>query len=162
SVLQLSTFNLQPAPLLIAASAVFLASTAIFARLAYADGMDPRTFLAVRFIVAAVPLVILAAARRVTFPKGKPLLGLILMGSVGVARRARARPAPVRERRARPSRRAAARRGVLRVPGPLRERPRGDRGRGRAGALPAVLGARSPARGGQVRAAALRTVRLGS
>jgi drug/metabolite transporter (DMT)-like permease len=40
-------------PALVAASAACVGATAVLARLAYTDGTDPRTFLAVRFAVAA-------------------------------------------------------------------------------------------------------------
>jgi drug/metabolite transporter (DMT)-like permease len=77
-------------PLIVAASAVCFASTAILARLAYADGMDPTAFLAVRFASAAVPLGALAVARRVTLPRGEALIGLAAMGAIGYAGQATA------------------------------------------------------------------------
>jgi drug/metabolite transporter (DMT)-like permease len=77
-------------PLLIAVSAVCFAGTAILARLAYADGVDPRTFLALRFAVAGLALVPLAAARRAQVPRGGVLVGLVLMGAVGYAGQATA------------------------------------------------------------------------
>jgi drug/metabolite transporter (DMT)-like permease len=77
-------------PLLVAVSAVCFAGTAILARLAYADGMDPTTFLGVRFAVAGAVVVAPAALRRTALPRGRSLVGLVLMGAVGYAAQATA------------------------------------------------------------------------
>lgn len=54
----------------------------IFARIAYADGVDPFTLLFLRFLFAGIVMLGIALLRRNPFPRGKALLGLILMGSV--------------------------------------------------------------------------------
>ncbi|MCW1968548.1 MAG: DMT family transporter [Anaerolineae bacterium] len=54
----------------------------IFARIAYADGVDPFTLLFLRFLIAGTIMLAIALLRRDVFPRGKTLLGLMLMGSV--------------------------------------------------------------------------------
>ena len=54
----------------------------IFARIAYADGVDPFTLLFLRFLIAGSIMLIIALARHETFPRGKTLFGLIVMGGV--------------------------------------------------------------------------------
>lgn len=54
----------------------------IFARIAYADGVDPFTLLFLRFLIAGSIMLIIALARHETFPRGKTLGGLMVMGGV--------------------------------------------------------------------------------
>jgi drug/metabolite transporter (DMT)-like permease len=68
--------------LLILVSAVCFGSMALCARLAYADGVDTTTLLAVRFVLAALVLALPLAARRIALPRGAALSGYLLMGLV--------------------------------------------------------------------------------
>ena len=68
---------------LVAVSAAAFGSLAIFARYAYADGMDTFTILFLRFALAALLMLILLIARREHLPRGATLLRLIGMGSLG-------------------------------------------------------------------------------
>jgi drug/metabolite transporter (DMT)-like permease len=68
--------------LLILVSAVCFGSLALCARLAYADGVDTATLLAVRFVLAALVLGAPLAARRIALPRGRTLYGYLLMGVV--------------------------------------------------------------------------------
>lgn len=69
--------------LLIIISAISFGALAIFARIAYAAGADPITVLFLRFTIAAVVMVGIMAARRLSFPRGRTLVSLALMGGVG-------------------------------------------------------------------------------
>ena len=51
----------------------------------YDDGADPVGVLAVRFALAGAVLLLLAALRGEALPRGRPLLGLVLLGGVGYA-----------------------------------------------------------------------------
>lgn len=66
-----------------ATSGASFGTLAIFAKIAYADGADPLTVLAVRFAIAGVFLVVLLRLRRERLPRGRTLVGLALMGGVG-------------------------------------------------------------------------------
>ena len=66
-----------------ATSGASFRTLAIFAKIAYADGADPLTVLAVRFAIAGVFLVVLLRLRRERLPRGRTLVGLALMGGVG-------------------------------------------------------------------------------
>lgn len=68
--------------LLILVSAVCFGSMALCARLAYADGVDTTTLLAVRFALAALVLALPLAAGRIALPRGRALYGYALMGLV--------------------------------------------------------------------------------
>ncbi len=68
--------------LLILVSAVCFGSMALCARLAYADGVDTTTLLAVRFVLAALVLALPLAARRIALPRGAVLAGYLLMALV--------------------------------------------------------------------------------
>ena len=68
---------------LVAVSAAAFGSLAIFARYAYADGMDTFTILFLRFALAALLMLILLIARGEHLPRGATLLRLIGMGSLG-------------------------------------------------------------------------------
>lgn len=69
--------------LLVALSAASFGTLAIFARYAYADGMDTFTMLFLRFAFAALLMLVLLAIRRERFPRGATLWQLIGMGAVG-------------------------------------------------------------------------------
>ena len=70
-------------PILIVISAVSFGALPIFARLAYAAGATPTTVLLLRFVLAAVVMVFVMIVRRIPFPRGRVLLGLVLMGGLG-------------------------------------------------------------------------------
>jgi drug/metabolite transporter (DMT)-like permease len=67
------------------ASALCFGSMAIFARVAYASGIDTETLLLLRFAIAAAVLWAILLVRRVPLPRGKGLLVLVGMGAVGYA-----------------------------------------------------------------------------
>jgi drug/metabolite transporter (DMT)-like permease len=71
--------------LLIAISAASFGVMPILARFAYAAGSDPITTLWLRFGIAAMVMTAVMLMRRMPFPRGRVLLGLVLMGAVGYA-----------------------------------------------------------------------------
>lgn len=70
---------------LVVGSAVAFGAMAIFARIAYASGVDTTTLLALRFTLAACLLIALARVRRASMPRGRDLAILVAMGAVGYA-----------------------------------------------------------------------------
>jgi drug/metabolite transporter (DMT)-like permease len=68
---------------LIAVSAASFGAMAIFARLAYEAGANPITVLFLRFTLAAVFMSAVMAAKGTTFPRGRTLMTLLLMGGFG-------------------------------------------------------------------------------
>jgi len=56
---------------------------AIFARLAYEDGVTPITLLFLRFGIASLCILFIMWLRRIPIPRGRVLLGLALMGGIG-------------------------------------------------------------------------------
>src|SRR5512136_1863807 len=56
---------------------------AIFARLAYEDGVTPVTLLFLRFVIASPCMLSIMWLRRIPLPRGRVLLGLALMGGIG-------------------------------------------------------------------------------
>jgi drug/metabolite transporter (DMT)-like permease len=68
---------------LVLVSAIAFGATAIFARLAYASGVDVPTLLCLRFALAGTVLLTLSTARRLPMPRGRVLVGLLLLGVVG-------------------------------------------------------------------------------
>ena len=70
-------------PILIVISAISFGALPIFARLAYAAGATPTTVLLLRFVIAAMVMVCVMIVRRIRFPRGRILLGLVLMGGLG-------------------------------------------------------------------------------
>lgn len=70
---------------LIVGSAIAFGAMAIFARFAYASGVDVPSLLALRFALAAVLLAMLAGLRRVPRPRGRDMVVLVAMGGVGYA-----------------------------------------------------------------------------
>jgi drug/metabolite transporter (DMT)-like permease len=69
--------------LLIIISAASFGTLPIFTRLAYRAGAEPITLLALRFALASIVMVAIIAARKIPFPRGRTLLGLVLMGAIG-------------------------------------------------------------------------------
>src|SRR5258706_13688955 len=64
-------------PILIVFSAVAFGALPIFARLAYAAGATPTTVLLLRFFLAAIVMVFVMIVRKIPFPRGRVLLGLV-------------------------------------------------------------------------------------
>jgi len=56
----------------------------IFARIAFDAGANPGTFLFIRFAIASGVLVVILAAKHSKYPKGRLLVTLVLMGSMGI------------------------------------------------------------------------------
>jgi drug/metabolite transporter (DMT)-like permease len=71
--------------LLIAISAAFFGTLAIFGKFLYAEGVDTFTMLFLRFGVAACVMMLLLFLRKESFPRGKILLQLVGMGALGYA-----------------------------------------------------------------------------
>ncbi|TVQ25404.1 MAG: DMT family transporter [Spirochaetaceae bacterium] len=69
--------------ILVVVSAVSFGAMAIFARIAYADGMDPASLLLLRFAIAAIVMIALVAIRGDRLPRGRALFGFIAMGAIG-------------------------------------------------------------------------------
>lgn len=69
----------------VSASALCFGAMPIFARRAYADGVDPRTLLLLRFTLAAAVMWALVALKRAALPRGRPLAILVGMGAAGYA-----------------------------------------------------------------------------
>ena len=69
----------------VAASAVCFGTLPIFARLAYASGVDTSTLLLLRFSIAAALMWIVLAVRGVAVPRGRGLAMLVGMGAIGYA-----------------------------------------------------------------------------
>lgn len=69
--------------LLVVGSSLAFGAMAIFARYAYAAGVDAISLLFLRFAVAGVVMLGILLLRGIKFPKGNILLGYMLMGSVG-------------------------------------------------------------------------------
>lgn len=68
---------------LILISATAFGAMPIFARLAYASGVDTFTLLAIRFTMATAMLAAVLAVRRQRLPRGRVLAGLVAMGALG-------------------------------------------------------------------------------
>jgi len=66
-------------------SATAFGAVPLFANVAYREGMTPVSVLFLRFSIAAVVLLCLTTIKKRSFPSGKILLLLILMGAVGYA-----------------------------------------------------------------------------
>ena len=69
--------------LLVAASAAAFGALPIFARLAYAAGVDLYGILVPRFAIGAAVLALFALARGVRWPRGRTLLAVLAMGALG-------------------------------------------------------------------------------
>ena len=70
---------------LIIVSGICFGAAAIFARLAYEDGTTPTTLLLLRFGIASICMIFIMFIRRIPLPRGRILLGLVLMGAIGYA-----------------------------------------------------------------------------
>lgn len=70
---------------LILISAAAFGAMPIFANYAYSYGADPSTVLFLRFSLASIIMLMYHFIRKLKFPRGKLLLGCILMGAVGYA-----------------------------------------------------------------------------
>lgn len=70
---------------LVLLSALGFGSIALFAKLAYADGVSPTMLLSLRFLLAAAFLAPLIRARRLPLPRGAALAGFVLMGCLYTA-----------------------------------------------------------------------------
>jgi drug/metabolite transporter (DMT)-like permease len=68
---------------LIIVSGISFGAMAIFARLAYEAGTNPITLLFLRFGIASICMLFIMLARGIPLPRGRILLGLVLMGAVG-------------------------------------------------------------------------------
>jgi drug/metabolite transporter (DMT)-like permease len=64
-------------------SAAAFGAMAIFARFAYASGVDTPTLLALRFAIAAAAMAAIARFRGVALPRGSTLAGLVALGALG-------------------------------------------------------------------------------
>lgn len=69
--------------LLILISGSSFGTLAIFARLAYEDGVTPITLLFLRFGMASLCMLAITLIKSIPFPRGSILLGLALMGGIG-------------------------------------------------------------------------------
>ena len=69
--------------LLIAISSLAFGSMAIFARIAYASGVDPITLLFLRFAIAAIAMTAIVIAARVKLPSKRDIAALVAMGGIG-------------------------------------------------------------------------------
>jgi drug/metabolite transporter (DMT)-like permease len=71
--------------LLVALSAACFGTNAIFARIGYDAGANPCTFLFIRFVIAALVMFIIMAARGLHFPEVRLSVSLALIGGIGLA-----------------------------------------------------------------------------
>ncbi|MCY1036769.1 EamA family transporter [Corallococcus sp. BB11-1] len=69
--------------LLVALSGASFGALGLFARWAYAAGADMPTLLFLRFTLAGLVLTCVMLARRRRWPRGRVLLGLVLLGALG-------------------------------------------------------------------------------
>jgi drug/metabolite transporter (DMT)-like permease len=67
----------------IVVSAISFGAMPIFGRIAYASGVDTSTLLGLRFGLAAAVLLVLMTVRRLSFPRGRVLGGLLALGAIG-------------------------------------------------------------------------------
>ncbi len=68
---------------LILVSATAFGAMPVFARFAYASGVDAFSLLFLRFTMATTLIATIMAIRRIPLPRGRALLGLIAMGAFG-------------------------------------------------------------------------------
>jgi len=64
-------------------SAIAFGAIAIFAKTAYSAGSDPISVLFFRFSIASLVMIPWMISRNIPLPRGRFLLGLILMGGIG-------------------------------------------------------------------------------
>lgn len=72
----------QRAVALILLSAFGFGSIALFAKVAYASGVNPSVLLALRFLLAALILAPVVWLKQLTLPRGRALAGYALMGAL--------------------------------------------------------------------------------
>ena len=68
---------------LIIVSGISFGAAAIFARFAYKAGTTPITLLFLRFGISSICMLFIILVRGTSLPRGKILLGLVLMGALG-------------------------------------------------------------------------------
>jgi drug/metabolite transporter (DMT)-like permease len=64
-------------------SAIAFGAIPVFARAAYDAGSDPISVLFFRFSIASIVMIPFIAVQKIPFPRGRFLLGLMLMGGIG-------------------------------------------------------------------------------
>jgi drug/metabolite transporter (DMT)-like permease len=69
--------------LFVVISAIAFGAIPIFARAAYHAGSDPISVLFFRFSIASIIMIPSMIVRKIPFPRGRFLIGLILMGGIG-------------------------------------------------------------------------------
>jgi len=69
--------------LFVVISAIAFGAIPIFARAAYRAGSDPISVLFFRFTIASIIMIPFITVRKIPFPRGRFLLGLMLMGGIG-------------------------------------------------------------------------------
>jgi drug/metabolite transporter (DMT)-like permease len=68
---------------LIIVSGISFGAAAIFARFAYEAGTNPITLLFLRFGIASICMISIILVRKNPLPRGRILIGLVLMGALG-------------------------------------------------------------------------------
>ena len=68
---------------LIIVSGISFGAAAIFARFAYEAGTNPITLLFLRFGIASICMIFIILVRKNPLPRGRILIGLVLMGALG-------------------------------------------------------------------------------
>lgn len=68
---------------LITVSGISFGAAAIFARFAYEAGTNPITLLFLRFGIASICMIFIILVRKNPLPRGRILIGLVLMGALG-------------------------------------------------------------------------------
>jgi drug/metabolite transporter (DMT)-like permease len=68
---------------LIIVSGISFGAAAIFARFAYEAGTNPITLLFLRFGMASICMIFIILVRKNPLPRGRILIGLVLMGALG-------------------------------------------------------------------------------
>src|SRR5690242_10380408 len=68
---------------LVGLSAASFGALPVLARVAYRAGADPQTVLLVRFALGAAVLLTVMALRGTAWPRGRTLVGLLLLGALG-------------------------------------------------------------------------------
>jgi len=69
--------------LFVVISAIAFGAIPVFARAAYDAGSDPISVLFFRFSIASIIMIPFIAVQKIPFPRGRFLLGLMLMGGIG-------------------------------------------------------------------------------
>jgi drug/metabolite transporter (DMT)-like permease len=69
--------------LFVVISAIAFGAIPVFARAAYDAGSDPISVLFFRFSIASIVMIPFIAVQKIPFPRGRFLLGLMLMGGIG-------------------------------------------------------------------------------